>query len=89
MSTSLYLYCTLTRQCVHAAEIGGNNGVRGPDYPGALGLFCEAHEGLELRCGSSEEIDFWTESVEPFDNEYVLWSASNAAAAYARLPLLR
>jgi hypothetical protein len=52
-------------------------------------MFIDAHQGLELRCGGSEEIDFWTESVEPFDNEYVLWSDANAAAAYARLLLWR
>ncbi|MEX3556924.1 MAG: hypothetical protein VB135_00365 [Burkholderia sp.] len=86
MSTALYLYCTSTRQVVHVAEISGSNGVRGPDHPGALALFCCAHEGAELQCGSSDEIDFWTEEVEPFDHEhYLLWTAANAAAAHEKL----
>lgn len=86
MSYALYLYCSSTRQVVHVAEISGSHGVRGADHPDVLALFCSAHQDAELRCGSSDMIDFMSEDVEPFDKEhYVLWTAENAAAAHEKL----
>lgn len=80
MSTYAYLVCRATKQSVEAAGWGGF-GIRTPQEPKALALFCRAHVGQSVELLTGPQIEF----AELGHGELAEWSDANAVERYRAL----
>ena len=86
MSTSYYLVCNTTRQCVHVCERGSFS-VRGPNSSSVVGLFCLTHgdEVVVLAPDEALMLDFGPDERRKIDthwSELTEWTIENASEKY-------